>query len=69
MVFAKNLRQIGDEFRESELMSTDVSDNTVWDEDWTQMEVFISAIPKREISQGVNFYLHLPGSLVACDDQ
>ena len=39
MVFAKHLRDIGDEFRKQELESMDESDNTIWDDDWTQMEV------------------------------
>ncbi|XP_061089395.1 GDP-fucose protein O-fucosyltransferase 2 isoform X2 [Conger conger] len=38
MVFAKHLRVIGDEFRAKYLNSTDESDRTVYDEDWTRMK-------------------------------
>lgn len=38
MVFAKSLRDIGDEFRQEELDSTDEKDNTVFEEDWTRMK-------------------------------
>ena len=38
MVFAKSLRDIGDEFRAEELDSTDEKDNTIFDDDWTQMK-------------------------------
>ena len=39
LVFASHLRDIGDEFRKRFLDSDDISDNTIWDDDWTQMEV------------------------------
>ncbi|ESO95617.1 hypothetical protein LOTGIDRAFT_180660 [Lottia gigantea] len=38
MVFAKELRDIGDEFRAKYLDSNDDTDNTVLDEDWTKMK-------------------------------
>ncbi|XP_062312964.1 GDP-fucose protein O-fucosyltransferase 2 [Osmerus eperlanus] len=37
MVFAKHLRLIGDEFRAKYLNSTDQTDQTVYNEDWTRM--------------------------------
>lgn len=39
MVFAKHLRVIGDDFRAKYLNSTDISDSTVYSEDWTRMNV------------------------------
>lgn len=39
MVFAKHLRLIGDDFRAKYLNSTDISDSTVYSEDWTRMKV------------------------------
>ncbi|KAL4609113.1 GDP-fucose protein O-fucosyltransferase 2 [Arapaima gigas] len=39
MVFAKHLRNIGDEFRAKYLNSTDERDLTVYQEDWTRMKV------------------------------
>ncbi|NXT79125.1 OFUT2 fucosyltransferase, partial [Zapornia atra] len=39
MVFAKHLRVVGDEFRSSQLQSTDEADRTLYKEDWTQMKV------------------------------
>lgn len=39
MVFAKHLRLIGDDFRTKYLNSTDISDSTVYSEDWTRMKV------------------------------
>ncbi|XP_011609164.1 GDP-fucose protein O-fucosyltransferase 2 [Takifugu rubripes] len=38
MVFAKHLRLIGDNFRATHLNSTDISDSTVYSEDWTRMK-------------------------------
>ncbi|KAK1165869.1 hypothetical protein AOXY_G14515 [Acipenser oxyrinchus oxyrinchus] len=38
MVFAKHLRMVGDEFRARYLNSTDESDKTHYNEDWTQMK-------------------------------
>ncbi|XP_056436215.1 GDP-fucose protein O-fucosyltransferase 2 isoform X2 [Gadus chalcogrammus] len=38
MVFAKHLRLIGDDFRAKYLNSTDDSDHTVYNEDWTRMK-------------------------------
>ncbi|XP_016301096.1 GDP-fucose protein O-fucosyltransferase 2-like isoform X2 [Sinocyclocheilus anshuiensis] len=38
MVFAKHLRIIGDEFRAKYLNSTDKQDQTLYNEDWTQMK-------------------------------
>ncbi|MBN3277660.1 OFUT2 fucosyltransferase, partial [Polyodon spathula] len=38
MVFAKHLRLVGDEFRARSLNSTDESDKTHYNEDWTQMK-------------------------------
>ena len=39
LVFAKHLRQIGDEFRKTELNSTDEQDGTITEDDWTKMRV------------------------------
>lgn len=39
MRYAKELRKIGDEFREKFLDSTDERDKTVMDEDWTKIKV------------------------------
>uniref|UniRef100_H3DG95 GDP-fucose protein O-fucosyltransferase 2 n=1 Tax=Tetraodon nigroviridis TaxID=99883 RepID=H3DG95_TETNG len=38
MVFAKHLRVIGDDFRAKYLNSTDISDSTIYSEDWTRMK-------------------------------
>ena len=38
MIFAKHLRDAGDEFRAEELESTDEKDNTIFDNDWTKMK-------------------------------
>ena len=38
-MFAKHLRDIGDDFRRKHLDSTDEGDTTVWDDDWTRMKV------------------------------
>ena len=40
MVFAKHLRDLGDEFRAEYLDSDDARDNTVLD-DWTKMKVVV----------------------------
>ncbi|GAB1607368.1 GDP-fucose protein O-fucosyltransferase 2-like [Argonauta hians] len=37
MVFAKELRSIGDKFRAEFLNSTDETDRTIWDSDWRKM--------------------------------
>lgn len=42
MVFAKHLRDIGDEFRRENLDSTDPEDKTEL-EDWTKMKVPVTA--------------------------
>lgn len=39
MVYAKHLHDIGDEFREKYLGSTDIKDKTVLLDDWTKMNV------------------------------
>lgn len=39
MVFAKQLRAVGDEFRSKYLNSTDEADRTPFQEDWTKMKV------------------------------
>ncbi|XP_041371962.1 GDP-fucose protein O-fucosyltransferase 2-like isoform X2 [Gigantopelta aegis] len=38
MVFAKHLRDLGDQFRKEFLNSTDETDNTILEEDWTKMK-------------------------------
>ncbi|CAI9727350.1 Hypothetical predicted protein [Octopus vulgaris] len=37
MVFSKDLRSIGDEFRAEFLNSTDATDRTIWESDWRKM--------------------------------
>lgn len=44
MVFAKHLRNIGDEFRRENLDSTDPDDKTEL-EDWTKMKVPVTTYP------------------------
>lgn len=39
MVFAKQLRAVGDEFRSKYLNSTDEADRIPFQEDWTKMKV------------------------------
>ncbi|XP_063515910.1 GDP-fucose protein O-fucosyltransferase 2 isoform X5 [Pongo pygmaeus] len=40
MVFARHLREVGDEFRSRHLNSTDDTDRIPFQEDWTKMKVF-----------------------------
>lgn len=42
MVFAKQLRAVGDEFRSKYLNSTDEADRIPFQEDWTKMKVELS---------------------------
>lgn len=42
MVFAKQLRAVGDEFRSRYLNSTDAADRIPFEEDWTRMKVLAS---------------------------
>jgi hypothetical protein len=44
MRFSKDLRDIGDNFRENFLDSADEKDKTVLEEDWTKMKVLLGKL-------------------------